>query len=63
MLLALGSSLWMAGQAIWTYVEIHQHRHTPYLFNGYHFNVDIVFYLARHSHDCGSRRATAQAPG
>jgi len=45
MLLALGSSLWLAGQAIWTYLEIHQHRHTPYLFNGYHFNVDMVFYL------------------
>ena len=45
MLLALGCSLWMAGQTIWTYVEVYQHRHTPYLFNGYHFNVDIVFYL------------------
>jgi signal transduction histidine kinase len=45
MLLALGSSLWLAGQAIWTYLEIHEHRHTPYLFNGYHFNIDIVFYL------------------
>jgi signal transduction histidine kinase len=45
MLLALGSSLWLAGQAIWTYIEIYQHRHSPYLFNGRHFNIDIVFYL------------------
>lgn len=45
MLIALGNSLWLAGQTIWTYMEIHQHRHTPYLFNGKHFNVDIVFYL------------------
>lgn len=45
MLLTLGSSLWLAGQAIWTYLEIYQHRHTPYLVNGYHFNVDMVFYL------------------
>jgi len=45
MLLAIGSSLWLAGQTIWTYIEIGQHRHTPYLFNGYHFSVDIVFYL------------------
>ena len=45
MLLALGSSLWLAGQTIWTYIEVYEHRHTPYLFNGYHFNVDIVFYL------------------
>ncbi len=40
MLLALGCSLWMAGQTIWTYVEVHQHRHVPFLFNG-----DIVFFL------------------
>ena len=26
MLLALGCSLWMAGQTIWTYVEVYQHR-------------------------------------
>jgi signal transduction histidine kinase len=45
MLLAFGSSLWLAGQTIWTYIEIGQHRHTAHLFNGYHFNVDIVFYL------------------
>src|ERR1700674_188739 len=45
MLLALGSTLWLAGQTIWTYIEIYQHRHSPYLFNGSHFNVDIVFYL------------------
>ncbi len=45
MLLALGCTLWLAGQTIWTYIEVYQHRHTPYLFNGSHFNVDIVFYL------------------
>ena len=45
MLLALGSTLWLAGQTIWTYIEIYQHQHSPFLFNGYHFNVDIVFYL------------------
>ncbi len=40
MLLALGCSFWMAGQIIWTYVEVHERRHVPYLFNG-----DIVFFL------------------
>lgn len=45
MLLALSSSLWLAGQAVWTYLEVYQHRHTPYLLNGYHFNIDIIFYL------------------
>src|SRR5579863_2514640 len=40
MLLALGCSLWMAGQTIWTYVEVYQHRHVPYL-----FPADIVFFL------------------
>lgn len=45
MLLAFSNSLWLAGQTIWTYIEIYQHQHAPYLFNGYHFNVDIVFYL------------------
>jgi signal transduction histidine kinase len=45
MLLALGNSSWLAGQAIWTYIEVYQRRHSPYLFNGKHFNVDIVFYL------------------
>jgi signal transduction histidine kinase len=45
MLLALGSSLWLAGQAIWTYIVVYQHRHTPYLFNGSHFNIDVIFYL------------------
>jgi signal transduction histidine kinase len=45
MLLAFGSSLWLAGQTIWTYMEIYQHRHTPYVFNGRQFNVDFVFYL------------------
>src|ERR1700692_3829489 len=45
MLLAFGSSLWLAGQTIWTYIEIGQHRHTAHLFNASRFNVDIVFYL------------------
>jgi signal transduction histidine kinase len=40
MLLALGCSLWMVGQTIWTYVEVYQHRRVSYLFNG-----DIVFFL------------------
>jgi signal transduction histidine kinase len=40
MLLAVGCSFWMAGQAIWTYVEVYQHRHVPFLFIG-----DIVFFL------------------
>jgi signal transduction histidine kinase len=40
MLLALGSSLWMAGQTFWTYVEVYQHRHVSNLFNG-----DILFFL------------------
>jgi signal transduction histidine kinase len=40
MLLAVGCSLWMAGQIVWTYVEVYQHRHVSYLFNG-----DIVFFL------------------
>src|ERR1700687_4120551 len=40
MLLALGSSFWLAGQAIWTYVEVYQHRRVPFLFIG-----DIVFFL------------------
>jgi signal transduction histidine kinase len=40
MLLALGCSLWMAGQTIWTYVEVYQHRRVSFLFNG-----DIVFFL------------------
>ena len=40
MLLALGTSFWLAGQATWTYVEVYQHRRVPYLFIG-----DIVFFL------------------
>src|SRR6266849_8098655 len=40
MLLALGCSLWMAGQIIWTYIEVYQHRHVSNLFNG-----DILFFL------------------
>ena len=40
MLLALGCSLWMAGQTIWTYVEVYQHLHVRDPFKG-----DIVFFL------------------
>ncbi len=40
MLLALGCTFWMAGQTIWTYVEVYEHRRVSYLFNG-----DIVFFL------------------
>ncbi len=40
MLLAFGCTLWMAGQSIWTYVEVYQHRPIPFIFNG-----DIVFFL------------------
>src|SRR5579862_4302511 len=27
MLLALGCTLWMAGQTIWTYFEVYEHQH------------------------------------
>src|SRR5579863_6554639 len=40
MLLAVGCTFWMAGQAIWTYVEVYEHRHVPFLFIG-----DVVFFL------------------
>jgi signal transduction histidine kinase len=40
MLLALGCTLWLAGQTIWTYVEVYEHKHIPDLFEG-----DIVFFL------------------
>src|SRR6266436_842241 len=40
MLLALGCSFWMVGQTIWSYVEVHEHRHVSYVSNGY-----IVFFL------------------
>src|SRR5216683_594221 len=40
MLLALGCSLWLAGQSIWTYVEVYQHQRVSNLFNG-----DILFFL------------------
>jgi signal transduction histidine kinase len=40
MLLALGSTLWMAGQAAWSYVEVYQHRLVTDPFNG-----DILFFL------------------
>jgi len=40
MLLALGCSLWLAGQATWTYIEVYEHQHVPSLFNG-----DILFFL------------------
>lgn len=40
MLLALGCSLWMVGEIIWTYVEVYQHRVVDDPFIG-----DIVFFL------------------
>jgi signal transduction histidine kinase len=40
MLLAFGCTLWMAGQSIWTYVEVYQHQHVPHLFLG-----GFVFFL------------------
>src|ERR1700676_4764331 len=40
MLLALGCSLWLAAQSIWTYVEMYDRRHVPYMFEG-----EIVFFL------------------
>jgi signal transduction histidine kinase len=40
MLLALGCSLWLVGQFIWTYTEVYQHRPLPEPFIG-----DIVFFL------------------
>lgn len=40
MLLALGCSLWLAGQAIWTYIEAYQQQIVPDA-----FIADIVFFL------------------
>jgi signal transduction histidine kinase len=40
MLLALGSTLWLAGQCAVTYIEVYQHRPVPDVFLG-----DIVFFL------------------
>jgi signal transduction histidine kinase len=40
MLLALGCSLWLSGQFIWTYIEVYQHRVFPDPFIG-----DIVYFL------------------
>jgi signal transduction histidine kinase len=40
MLLAFGCMLWMAGQIIWTYVAVYEHRHVPDL-----FSADIIFFL------------------
>jgi signal transduction histidine kinase len=40
MLLALGCSLWMAGQAIWTYIEIYDRQGVLYP-----FLADVVFFL------------------
>jgi signal transduction histidine kinase len=40
LLLALGSSLWLTGQFIWTFVEVYQHRTIPHP-----FLADIVFFL------------------
>ena len=40
MLLALGISFWLAGQFVWTYIEVYQKRQVPHPFLG-----DIVFFL------------------
>jgi signal transduction histidine kinase len=40
MLLAFGCTLWLAGQTIWTYVEVYRHQRVSVLFNG-----DIWFFL------------------
>jgi signal transduction histidine kinase len=40
MLLALGCSLWLAGQFLWTYIELYQHRYVPDPFSG-----DVIFFL------------------
>ncbi|HTC63713.1 MAG TPA: ATP-binding protein [Candidatus Saccharimonadales bacterium] len=40
MLLALGCVLWMAGQTVWTYVVVYQHRRVSDLFSG-----QIIFFL------------------
>lgn len=40
MLLALGCSFWMAGQTLWTYVQVYQHSRAHYLANG-----GVVFFL------------------
>ena len=40
MLLALGCSLWLTGQFVWTFVEVYQHRTIPHPFLG-----DIVCFL------------------
>ncbi|MBI3669934.1 MAG: HAMP domain-containing histidine kinase [Acidobacteria bacterium] len=40
MLLALGCSLWMAGQLLWTYFEIYLHQPVPNPFAG-----DVIFFL------------------
>jgi signal transduction histidine kinase len=40
MLLAFGCALWMAGQMVWTYVVVYQHRLVPDLFSGH-----IIFFL------------------
>jgi signal transduction histidine kinase len=39
-LLAFGSVLWMAGQIIWTYIVVYQHRPVSQLFSG-----NIIFFL------------------
>ncbi len=40
MLLAVGSTFWMAGQLIWTYVEVYQYHTVPNPFFG-----DVVYFL------------------
>ncbi len=45
MLLASSCTLWLVGQVFWTYLEVYQRRHAPYLLYGSHFVLNIIFYL------------------
>ncbi len=56
MLLAIGCTLWLAGQSILTYVEVYQHRHISVPFIG-----DVVFFLHVVPDDCGAHAAAAQS--
>ena len=40
MLLALGSSIWLAGQFIWTYLAVYQHQASPNP-----FSADVLYFL------------------
>ena len=47
MLLALGCSLWMVGQIIWTYVQVYEHSRVPYLGNwGFVFFLHTIVMIA-----------------